>query len=466
MANYHDFGYNVDTFPSPSEQLQQYRDDLHIRMGGIRKPRLGNTDLLNEARGKGYLLPGGERRRRRLANAWPTNTIGHISAEREPLQYADQRNINYSIPEARAWYAEHQKHYISEGVSFFWNDEGETDYFTFHYWNVAQSDSLARVDPTARFYSINRAWSPGMARLGATVWTGDINPSWEDLKSFPGVMLNWGLAGAPYVACDIGGFTGQTTAPLLTRWMQAGAYFPTMRVHSTKDATPHFPFLWDEPYQSAMRNALNRRMELVPYHYSLAAAMYQTGKLWVRPLAAEFPADEQASEITEQWMDGSLLVAPILAEDSTYSIYLPAGKWFHFGTAKVETGPTTLSGTADLTATPVFAPSGTIVTLAPVIQSTADLPGGPLEVHVYGGADAEFSLIEDDGETTDYMTATVRSTTFDWEESSRTLSWVVCRGAPSPQTMFTKLRLTLFSESGEPKTSDVVDISTSGEITI
>ena len=59
VSNYHDFGYNVDTFPAPAEQLRAYKDELHIRMGGIRKPRLGNTDLLNEARGKGYLLPGG-----------------------------------------------------------------------------------------------------------------------------------------------------------------------------------------------------------------------------------------------------------------------------------------------------------------------------------------------------------------------------------------------------------------------
>ena len=34
---------------------------------------------------------------------------------------------------------------------------------------------------------------PGMARLGATVWTGDIDPTWGDLKGTPGLMLNWGL---------------------------------------------------------------------------------------------------------------------------------------------------------------------------------------------------------------------------------------------------------------------------------
>ena len=46
-----------------------------------------------------------------------------------------------------------------------------------------------------------------MARLGATVWTGDINPTWQDLAGTPSMLLNWGLAGAPFVACDIGGFS-------------------------------------------------------------------------------------------------------------------------------------------------------------------------------------------------------------------------------------------------------------------
>eukprot|EP00966_Prymnesium_polylepis_P255998 5914042-Prymnesium_polylepis.1 len=49
-------------------------------------------------------------------------------------------------------------------------------------WNVAQVETLAAVNESRRFYSINRAWSPGMARLGATVWTGDINPTWDGAR--------------------------------------------------------------------------------------------------------------------------------------------------------------------------------------------------------------------------------------------------------------------------------------------
>ena len=107
---YNDFGFSPSTFPEPQAQLTEYKGaPLNFHMGGIRKPRLGNTDLLNFARRKGWLLPGGE--------------------ASGVAEYADQRNLDFSIPAARAWYVEQQAHYIDEGVDFFWNDEGETDWY-------------------------------------------------------------------------------------------------------------------------------------------------------------------------------------------------------------------------------------------------------------------------------------------------------------------------------------------------
>jgi alpha-glucosidase len=469
--------YGATTFPEPQQQFQSYREDRHIRFGGIRKPRLGNTALLDEARQKGFVLPGGETAQYDAPPRNLSETPETMRALHSKSLYAEQRNLNYSIPAAREWYVSHQQHYLSDGVSFFWNDEGETDYFTFYYWNVAQRQTLAAHNSTARFYSINRAWSPGMARLGATVWTGDINPSWDDLLSTPAMILRWGLAGAPYVACDIGGFTGETNGPLLTRWMQAGAFFPTMRVHSTLNAKPHFPFLWPEPYASRMRSALNQRYRLIAFHYSLAHAMHTTGRLWMRPLAAAFPNDPVVIDLTAQWLDGELLVAPILTIETEKSpAYLPEGLWYPFDTEPNKEGTRTIpirGPTIDVvhsddnfTAVPVYAPAGAIVPLVPLLQYTGALPGGPLEVRVYGGADGAFQMIEDDGETTDYATATaMRGTTFSWDDKARTLSWVVSRGAPSPPSMFTQLRLVLYQATGGPVvSSNVVDIGASGSI--
>ena len=59
-------------------------------------------------------------------------------------------------------------------------------------WSEAQIVTLRNSStPTRRFLSINRAFSPGAARLGVVVWTGDINPAWIDLQRTPGYVLNW-----------------------------------------------------------------------------------------------------------------------------------------------------------------------------------------------------------------------------------------------------------------------------------
>ena len=115
------------------------------------------------------------------------------------------RNTNFSIPEFTAWYSAQQAHYLKDGVVFFWNDEGEDNYFTFTEWSAAQvATQRASAAPDTRYFAINRAFAPGAARLGAAVWTGDVDSKWLDLQRTPGYVLHWSLAGMPWVACDTG----------------------------------------------------------------------------------------------------------------------------------------------------------------------------------------------------------------------------------------------------------------------
>lgn len=443
---YHDFEYWNVTFPQPVTQLSTYRDVLNFRMGGIRKPRLGNTAALEMARSKGWLLPGYE-------------FEGKLKGELGERPYAHERCLNFSIPAVRDWYAAQQTHYLRDGVSFFWNDEGETDYFTFYWWNVAQHQTLSAVNKSLRFYSMNRAWSPGSARLGATVWTGDSTADWDYLQQQPGMLLNWALAGSPYVACDIGGFFLNTTGLLLTRWYQVGVFMPTMRVHSIINATPHFPWLW-KGVEDPLRQALNLRYQLVPYHYSLAQRMATTGSLWMRPLYASFPDDPFLRDLTDQWFDGDLLVAPVMNADNTSVVYLPEGTWFRFNTSKTVGGGVNVSSVAAIDEIPVFVAPGSIVTLGPVVQSTVDLPGGPLEVQVYGGASGTFTLYEDDGETVD---TEVKVTVFDWNEAEQKLSWVT--DATEVPNMFRVFSIVLF-RSGSRTVAGGYNISQNGSAVV
>ena len=78
-----------------------------------------------------------------------------------------------------------------------WNDEGETQWFTYHWWNVAQQQQYTTVRPNERFFTINRAFTPGMQRFPATSWTGDPQDCSHE------TMLRFSMYGQPYHECDM-----------------------------------------------------------------------------------------------------------------------------------------------------------------------------------------------------------------------------------------------------------------------
>ncbi len=123
------------------------------------------------------------------------------------------------------------------------------------------------------------------------------------------------------------------------------------------------------------------------------------------------------------------------SSDTQRSVYLPADQWFElrFGGPKwlmgTHEGPAAITITGvDLNSLPVFVRAGSIVLTGPVLQYTDQQPGGSLQPLVFAGADAEFTLWEDDGSTLAYAagsSSAVRTTVFTWSDAARTLSWQV-----------------------------------------
>ncbi|HUB24085.1 MAG TPA: TIM-barrel domain-containing protein [Tepidisphaeraceae bacterium] len=424
LPTFTDFSFNPALFPQPAEQISAMNDQ-GIHFVGIRKPRLGNSDLLAMARSKGWILP-------------PGSSHSEI----------DARCLDFRNPQVRAWYADQTVDLLKAGVSGWWDDEGELTYTTYYWWNQAEAEALAKINPAARLWTIDRAFSPGNQRFGAAAWTGDIRASWAELAKTPAHLLNWTLAGMPYVTCDIGGFAGDTTPQLLTRWMEAGVFFPVMRSHSTVDAIPHFPWLYGPDAESAIRKALDLRYRLVPFYYSEAHYAHVTGLPIMRPLAMGSPSDPRCADLTDEWLVGDkLLAAPILDDTDTRRVYLPAGIWYALNDTTPVRGGRDFKVTAKLDEIPAYVRAGTILPLGPVIQHTADLPGGPLEVQVYPGHSAHFTLTEDDGLTTDYLHGDLRHTIFTWDDASRTLSWKI-DGSYAGRDIFTDLTVSVMDSGG------------------
>jgi alpha-glucosidase len=429
--DYSDFSWNPALFPDPAKQIA----DMHakgVHFVGIRKPRLGNADALTQIRAKGWIAPP------------PTSAsrgVGGLTGATE------QRLLDYAKPEVRDWYAQQMVPLLKAGIEGWWNDEGEQTFTTYMNWNQSEVDALKLVNPKARFWSINRAFQPGMQRLGAAAWTGDIGSNWNALADTPTRLLNWSLAGMYYGSCDIGGFMGNINAELLTRWMQAGVFFPVMRSHSSNRVTPRFPWLYGEQAEANIRKALELRYRLIPYYYSLANQAATRGTPLMRPLVMAFPDDRQVANLTNQWLMGdSLMAAPVLTQATQRSVYFPkATTWFTFDTNKIRTSGASADIAAGYDQIPVFVRAGTILPLAPAIQHTDDLPGGPLDLQIYPGADASFVLWEDDGLIA--AASDDRATTFTWDDAKRTLSWKV-EGSYRGKDIFKEMKVTVFDPKG------------------
>lgn len=392
-----DFTFNPKLFPHPAKQIAEMKSQ-GVKFIGIRKPRLGNNLLLDTMRKNGWLYS----------------------------PKTDSRDLNFSNAALRKWFEEKTRPLLNAGVDAWWDDEGESYYTCYYWWNKAQYDLLASARPNYRHFTLNRAFGPGDQRFGYSTWSGDIPSTWPSLADVPKDLLNFSLAGMYYGSCDIGGFQGTPTKEMLVRWFQAGVFLPIMRSHSNIGTTARFPFLWGDDGEAAMRKALNLRYQLLPYIYSLGHEAYNTGAPIMRPLVMEFPADTSVANMTDEWLVGKgLLVAPVLNEGGKRKIYFPNDTWYNYYTSEVIKGSQTISVDKALDEIPVYIRAGTILPVGPVIQYSEQTSATPLEIHIYPGKNGSFKMVEDDGTSYNYTKGDTRTTAYYWNDKTKTLAWKV-----------------------------------------
>src|SRR5439155_763301 len=118
----------------------------------------------------------------------------------------------------------------------------------------------------------------------------------------------------------------------------------------------------------------------------------------------------------------ALLVNPVTATGAiSRSVYLPAGTWYDFWTGSTTTGGSMSTAGAPLSQIPLFVRAGSIVPMGPNIQY-ATQSADPLEIRVYKGQNASFTLYEDAGDTYDYENGQYAQISFSWSESSQQLT--------------------------------------------
>ncbi|RLF98925.1 MAG: alpha-glucosidase, partial [Thaumarchaeota archaeon] len=273
--------------------------------------------------------------------------------------------------------------------------------------NMATIEELRKAFPNKRFFLLSRAGFAGLQRYSAT-WTGDVWSSWKHLRRSITMILGLGLSGIPFVGADIGGFAPPRKAnwKLYVRWLQLGVFYPFMRGHYMKGKPPQEPWAFNETVTKIAREYIKLRYRLLPYIYSLFWESHKTGLPLMRPLFMEFPDDEKAYEIEDEFMFGShILVAPIVVKKEEREIYLPKGHWYDFWADK----PFYSYGEekkieASLDIMPIYLRNGAIIPMQEPIHYVGEKEIEELEVLIFAEGDvkSEQVIYEDDGVSYDY----------------------------------------------------------------
>ena len=280
-----------------------------------------------------------------------------------------------------------------------------------------------KVGPsTKRVYILTRSAWAGIQRYSAAEWSGDIQ---ADLPTFVKQIpagLSYGLSGMPYWTTDIGGYFGTPSEELFTRWFQFGAFCSQFRIHG-QAPKELYGSQWSATGKANMLAVDTLHYRLMPYLYSLGWKTTNEGYTIMRHLVFDFQKDTKVYGIADQFMYGpALLVNPVITTGATSrSVYLPAGTWYDFWTGATATGGTTVTADAPLSKIPLYVKGGSIIPMGPNIQYATESID-PLEIRVYKGANATFTLYEDEGDTYNYETGKYSTITFTWDDTAQQLS--------------------------------------------
>jgi alpha-glucosidase len=369
---------------------------------------------------------------------------------------------DFTRQQTRAWWGTLFRSFRKDGVDGFWNDMNEPSIFdtpthtmplnvvhridepgfvprTATHAEIhdvygmensrATFDGLKALNPDLRPFVLTRATYAGGQRYAAT-WTGDNSSSWNHLRLATPMLENLGLSGFAFSGADVGGYAGTPSPELLTKWFEVAAFQPIDRDHTEKMTGDQEPWVGGPEHEAIRRRFIETRYQLMPYLYTLAEEASRTGLPILRPLFLEFPnaaSDSHPIDIdpnvaSEFLLGPDLLIAPApyLDEIDAYSVEFPSYGWYDYWTGTVivpsvlPTSPNQTANSAQYAALalrispglaklPVFVRAGSILPIAPIVQSTNETPQGPLTLRVYAGDRCEGELYQDDGKTYAYQ---------------------------------------------------------------
>jgi alpha-D-xyloside xylohydrolase len=253
--------------------------------------------------------------------------------------------VDFTNPDATAWYLGKLKALLDMGVDCFKTDFGERvpvdvcwhdgsdpekmhNYYTLLY-NKAVFGLLERERGVGEAVVFARSATAGSQRF-PTHWGGDNTATYPSMAESLRGGLSLSLSGFGFWGHDI---ESTATPDLYKRWAAFGLLSPYSRLHGS--TSYRVPWLFDEEAVDVLRFFTRLKCSLMPYLFSSACETAETGVPMMRPMALEFAGDPAVDALDRQYMFGeTLLVAPVFTETGDVSYYLPQGTWTNIITGR------------------------------------------------------------------------------------------------------------------------------------
>ena len=330
-----DFGWDRRTFPDPEGMLARLHD-RELKVCVWINPYIAQrSKLFREAAERGFLV------RRPDGGVWQWD-----------MWQAGMGLVDFTNPDATAWYQDHLRRLLDQGVDCFKTDFGEripvdvvwadgADPMGMHnlytqLYNEAVFDVLQERRGAGDAVLFARSATVGGQRLPVH-WGGDSTSTFASMAETLRGGLSLAMSGFGFWSHDIGGFEGTPDPEVYKRWTAFGLLSSHSRFHGSSSV--RVPWAFDDEAVEVTRIFTALKHELMPMLFAAGRTASERGLPVMRPMPLAFPGDPAVAYLETQYLLGDdLLVAPVLPAGGGAAFYLPDGGWTNLWTGERVTG--------------------------------------------------------------------------------------------------------------------------------
>jgi alpha-D-xyloside xylohydrolase len=360
MRQFHwcDFVWDPATFPDPEAMLARLKAKGLKICVWINPYIAQRSELFAEGRERGYLVKNPD------GSVWQWN-----------LWQAGMALVDFTNPEATAWYQSKLRVLLGQGVDAFktdfgeriptdvvWHDgsdpEGMHNYYT-HLYNKAVFELLEEEKGAGEAVLFARSATAGGQQFPVH-WGGDCESTFVSMAESLRGGLSLALSGFGFWSHDIGGFEGTPDPAVFKRWLAFGLLSSHSRLHGSDSY--RVPWAFDDEAVDVTRQFTRLKLSLMPYLARVGGEAHDEGVPVMRPMLLEFPQDRGTAGVDTQYMLGeSLLVAPVFNAEGDVEVYVPEGTWTHLLTGAKVTGPRWVRERHGFDSLPLLVRPGTVL---------------------------------------------------------------------------------------------------------